>query len=212
MSLQPVNSEKDVYSVQDFGIKGSKHTGEFFCKILTASDTSTHGGFSVPRKAAEKLFPQLDFSMQPPTQELVVRDLHDNTWTFRHIYRGQPKRHLLTTGWSMFVSAKKLAAGANIFNLIVVSNLVIRVLPQLCSVPKYVTLLAGVRRASRQQKALPSSVLSADSMHIGILAAAGHAAANGSQFTVFYNPRTCRSEFGVPLAKYRKSVYSTQIS
>ena len=30
-----------------------------------------------------------DFSMQPPTQELVVRDLHDNTWTFRHIYRGE---------------------------------------------------------------------------------------------------------------------------
>lgn len=27
--------------------------------------------------------------MQPPTQELVVRDLHDNTWTFRHIYRGE---------------------------------------------------------------------------------------------------------------------------
>lgn len=50
-------------------------------------------------------------------------------------------------------------------------------------------LLLGVRRASRQQKALPSSVLSADSMHIGILAAAAHAAANGSQFTVFYNPR-----------------------
>ena len=27
--------------------------------------------------------------MQPPFQELVVRDLHDNTWTFRHIYRGK---------------------------------------------------------------------------------------------------------------------------
>lgn len=130
--------------------------------------------------------------MQPPTQELVVRDLHDNTWTFRHIYRGevsdiciyfdtiqvsnfkfgflsfkgmskilvmqylwcriiqkmefctinysilnifsvytfamcwilfswvwpiivfylgQPKRHLLTTGWSLFVGAKRLKAG-----------------------------------------------------------------------------------------------------
>lgn len=27
--------------------------------------------------------------MQPPNQELVVRDLHDNTYTFRHIYRGK---------------------------------------------------------------------------------------------------------------------------
>lgn len=32
---------------------------EFFCKTLTASDTSTHGGFSVPRRAAEKIFPPL---------------------------------------------------------------------------------------------------------------------------------------------------------
>lgn len=26
--------------------------------------------------------------MQPPAQEIVAKDLHDNTWTFRHIYRG----------------------------------------------------------------------------------------------------------------------------
>ena len=30
-----------------------------------------------------------DYTAQPPTQELVVRDLHENTWTFRHIYRGK---------------------------------------------------------------------------------------------------------------------------
>lgn len=50
-------------------------------------------------------------------------------------------------------------------------------------------LLLGVRRANRQQTSLPSSVLSADSMHIGVLAAAAHAAANRSTFTIFYNPR-----------------------
>lgn len=50
-------------------------------------------------------------------------------------------------------------------------------------------LLVGVRRANRQQTTLPSSVLSADSMHIGVLAAAAHAAANQSPFTIFYNPR-----------------------
>ena len=27
--------------------------------------------------------------MQPPAQELVAKDLHDNVWTFRHIYRGR---------------------------------------------------------------------------------------------------------------------------
>lgn len=33
------------------------------------------------------IYPQ-DFSMQPPAQEIVARDLHNNVWTFRHIYRG----------------------------------------------------------------------------------------------------------------------------
>lgn len=49
-----------MFPVPDFGLlRGSKHPTEFFCKTLTASDTSTHGGFSVPRRAAEKLFPPL---------------------------------------------------------------------------------------------------------------------------------------------------------
>ena len=30
-----------------------------FCKVLTASDTSTHGGFSVLRKHASECFPPL---------------------------------------------------------------------------------------------------------------------------------------------------------
>nr|XP_025657715.1 auxin response factor 5 isoform X2 [Arachis hypogaea] len=196
MSLQPLNSEKDVFPISDFGLKHSKHPTEFFCKTLTASDTSTHGGFSVPRRAAEKLFPPLDYTIQPPTQELVVRDLHDNTWTFRHIYRGQPKRHLLTTGWSLFVGSKRLRAGDSV--------LFIR--------DEKSQLRVGVRRVNRQQTTLPSSVLSADSMHIGVLAAAAHAASNRIPFTIFYNPRACPSEFVIPLAKYRKSVYGTQLS
>ncbi|KAK4796869.1 hypothetical protein SAY86_029195 [Trapa natans] len=49
-------------------------------------------------------------------------------------------------------------------------------------------------------------------MHIGILAAAAHAATNQSSFTIFYNPRACPSEFVVPLVKYRKAVYGTRIS
>ncbi|KAJ1421653.1 PB1 domain [Sesbania bispinosa] len=185
MCLQPLDSEKDIFPISEFGLKPSKHPSEYFCKTLTASDTSTHGGFSVPRRAAEKLFPPLDYTTQPPTQELVVRDLHDNTWTFRHIYRGQPKRHLLTTGWSLFVGLKRLKAGDSVL---------------------------FIRRANRQQTSLPSSVLSADSMHIGVLAAAAHAAANRSPFNIFYNPRACPSAFVIPLAKYRKAVYETQLS
>ncbi|XAR47977.1 hypothetical protein NMG60_11030637 [Bertholletia excelsa] len=197
MTLQPVPSfDKEALLRSDLSMKANKPQTEFFCKTLTASDTSTHGGFSVPRRAAEKIFPPLDFTMQPPAQELVARDLHDNVWTFRHIYRGQPKRHLLTTGWSLFVSGKRLLAGDSV--------LFIRDEKQ--------QLLLGIRRANRQPTNLTSSVLSSDSMHIGILAAAAHAAANNSPFTVFYNPRASPSEFVIPLAKYYKAVCSNQIS
>ncbi|CAB4306566.1 unnamed protein product [Prunus armeniaca] len=81
-------------------------------KILTASDTSGHGGFSVLRRAAEDCFPPLDYNQQGPSQELIAKDLHGLEWRFRHIYRvGQPQRHLLTTGWSAFVNKKKLGQG-----------------------------------------------------------------------------------------------------
>ncbi|KAK6126639.1 hypothetical protein DH2020_039615 [Rehmannia glutinosa] len=90
MTLQPVPSfDKDALLRSDLSMKSHRPQTEFFCKTLTASDTSTHGGFSVPRRAAEKIFPPLDFTMQPPAQELVARDLHDNVWTFRHIFRGK---------------------------------------------------------------------------------------------------------------------------
>lgn len=197
MTLQPVPSfDKEALLRSEISMKINKPQSEFFCKTLTASDTSTHGGFSVPRRAAEKIFPPLDFTLQPPARELVAKDLHDNLWTFRHIYRGQPKRHLLTTGWSLFVSGKRLFAGDSV--------LFIRDEKQ--------QLLLGIRRANRKPTNLSSSVLSSDSMHIGILAAAAHAAANNSPFNVFYNPRTSPCNFVIPLAKYYKAVCSTQIS
>lgn len=55
-------------------------------------------------------------------------------------------------------------------------------------------LLLGIRRANRQQTVMPSSVLSSDSMHFGVLAAASHAAATSSRFKIFYNPR-CSCQF-----------------
>ncbi|EMS49956.1 Auxin response factor 11 [Triticum urartu] len=216
MTLQPVNSETDVFPIPSLGSYAkSKHPAEYFCKNLTASDTSTHGGFSVPRRAAEKLFPQLDYSMQPPNQELIVRDLHDNMWTFRHIYRGQPKRHLLTTGWSLFVGAKRLKAGDSVLFIRFPLGEFVRIKrPFLTKVTGFrdekSQLLVGVRRATNQQTALSSSVLSTDSMHIGVLAAAAHAASSGSSFTIYYNPRTSPSPFVVPVARYNKANYIQQ--
>ncbi|XP_057809315.1 auxin response factor 8-like isoform X2 [Salvia miltiorrhiza] len=197
MTLQPLTpqEQKDAYLPVELGMPNRQPTN-YFCKTLTASDTSTHGGFSVPRRAAEKVFPPLDFSQTPPAQELMARDLHDVEWKFRHIFRGQPKRHLLTTGWSVFVSAKRLVAGDSVLFIWNEKN----------------QLLLGIRRATRPQTVMPSSVLSSDSMHIGLLAAAAHAAATNSCFTVFYNPRASPSEFVISLSKYAKAVYHTRVS
>ncbi|CAH8382835.1 unnamed protein product [Eruca vesicaria subsp. sativa] len=173
-----------------------------FCKTVTASDTSTHGGFSVLRRHAEECLPHLDMSGQPPTQELVAKDLHGNEWHFKHIFRGQPRRHLLQSGWSAFVSAKNLVAG-DAFIFLRGENGELRV---------------GVRHAMRHQGNVPSSVISSHSMHLGVLATASHAILSGTMFTVHYKPRFCfvlanmtalrtsPSEFIVPFHQYMKSV------
>ncbi|KAL1555473.1 ADP-ribosylation factor, Arf Arf6 [Salvia divinorum] len=198
MTLQPLTpqEQKDICLLPSELGTPSKQPTNYFCKTLTASDTSTHGGFSVPRRAAEKVFPPLDYSQTPPVQELIAKDLHGNEWKFRHIFRGQPKRHLLTTGWSVFVSAKRLVAGDSVIFIWNENN----------------QMFLGIRHASRPQTVMPSSVLSSDSMHIGLLAAAAHAAATNSPFTIFYNPRASPSEFVIPLAKYAKAVYHTRVS
>ncbi|EOX99641.1 Auxin response factor 2 isoform 2 [Theobroma cacao] len=161
-----------------------------FCKTLTASDTSTHGGFSVLRRHADECLPPLDMSKQPPTQELVAKDLHGNEWRFRHIFRGQPRRHLLQSGWSLFVSSKKLVAGDAFIFLRGETG----------------ELRVGVRRAMRQASNVSSSVISSQSMHIGVLATAWHAVSTGTMFTVYYKPRTSPAEFIVPFHKYMESI------
>ncbi|ESQ27333.1 hypothetical protein EUTSA_v10018331mg [Eutrema salsugineum] len=85
-----------------------------FAKILTPSDANNGGGFSVPRYCADSVFPSLDFQADPPVQKLFITDIHGVLWDFRHIYRGTPRRHLLTTGWSKFVNSKKLIAGDSV--------------------------------------------------------------------------------------------------
>ncbi|OEL32726.1 Auxin response factor 12 [Dichanthelium oligosanthes] len=230
MTLQPLNPQEqnDAYLPAEMGIM-SKQPTNYFCKTLTASDTSTHGGFSVPRRAAERVFPPLDFTQQPPAQELIARDIHDVEWKFRHIFRGKFEKI-----WRLCI--------LNLFSFFLVENLTL-LSYQLLFIPFFYLLktysqniskcackntnsftlpfkhsneknqlLLGIRRASRPQTVMPSSVLSSDSMHIGLLAAAAHAAATNSRFTIFYNPRASPSEFVIPLSKYIKAVFHTRIS
>ncbi|KAF6160108.1 hypothetical protein GIB67_018888 [Kingdonia uniflora] len=160
-----------------------------FCKTLTASDTSTHGGFSVLRRHADECLPPLEMWRQPPTQELVAKDLHGKEWQFRHIFRGQPRRHLLQSGWSVFVSLKRLVQGDAFIFLRGESG----------------ELRVGVRRAMKQQSNIPSSVISSHSMHLGVLATAWHAVSTGTMFTVYYKPRISPAEFIVPFHQYMES-------
>nr|GMD61397.1 Auxin response factor 4 [Ipomoea batatas] len=150
-----------------------KSTSHMFCKTLTASDTSTHGGFSVPRRAAEDCFPPLDYKEQRPSQELVAKDLHGVEWKFRHIYRGQPRRHLLTTGWSIFVSQKGLVSGDAVLFLRGEGG----------------DLRLGIRRAARPRNGLPESIIKNQSSYSSVLSAVTNAVTCKSTFHVFYSLR-----------------------
>ncbi|RZC76339.1 hypothetical protein C5167_002798 [Papaver somniferum] len=118
LRLIPVrNNESDF---EDDGVNGNNGSDSAqdkpasFAKTLTQSDANNGGGFSVPRYCAETIFPRLDYSAEPPVQTVLAKDVHGEVWKFRHIYRGTPRRHLLTTGWSTFVNQKKLIAGDSI--------------------------------------------------------------------------------------------------
>ncbi|KAJ1394428.1 PB1 domain [Sesbania bispinosa] len=127
-------------------------------------------------------------SQPTPTQELVAKDLHGYEWRFKHIFRGQPRRHLLTTGWSTFVTSKRLVAG-DTFVFLRGNNGELRV---------------GVRRLARQPSSMPSSVISSQSMHLGVLATASHAVATQTLFVVYYKPRT--SQFIISVNKYLEAI------
>ncbi|KAL4383846.1 hypothetical protein GQ457_15G022300 [Hibiscus cannabinus] len=105
-------------------------------------------------------------------------------------YVGQPKRHLLTSGWSTFVTSKKLAAEDTLIFLRGGNG----------------EFGVGVRRAMSTilNNQLPS-IISSHSIRHGILTNAFHAFSTRTMFTVYYRPRTRSSEFITPLDQYLKS-------
>lgn len=179
------------YVEDDNGVAEKSTTPHMFCKSLTASDTSTHGGFSVPRRAAEDCFPPLDYKQQRPSQELVAKDLHGTEWKFRHIYRGQPRRHLLTTGWSAFVNKKKLVCGDAVLFLRGEDGV----------------LRLGIRRASHVK--IASSLPAFCSQQSNDFATVVNSISRRSVFSVYYNPRGGSSEFIVPYNRFLKSLVNS---
>ncbi|XP_047308677.1 auxin response factor 3-like [Impatiens glandulifera] len=162
-------------------------TPHMFCKTLTASDTSSHGGFSVPRRAAEDCFPPLDYKQQRPSQELVAKDLHGIEWRFRHIYRGQPRRHLLTTGWSAFVNKNKLISGDAVLFLRGNDG----------------ELRLGIRRANQFKNCRDSTnVYSMGSTMSDVV----HAVSMGRVFNICYNPKAIMLDFLIPYHRFARSL------
>ncbi|CAH2071406.1 unnamed protein product, partial [Thlaspi arvense] len=156
----------------------------YFTKVLTASDISSHGGFSILKRHAVECLLPLDMSQPTPTQEIVAKDLHGYEWRFKHSFRGTPKRHTFTTGWSAFVTAKKLVIGDS-FVFLRGENGESRV---------------GIRRAAYQQDNIASSIISKQSMHHGIIVSAMNAITTNCVFDVFCKPRS--SQFVVKFKKY----------
>ncbi|MFS8019974.1 putative transcription factor B3-Domain family [Helianthus anomalus] len=101
ITLLPEADQSDPTSPNECKSETARPTVHSSCKVWSASDTSTHGGFSVLRKHANECLPAL----------LSAYDLPRTEWRFKHIFRGQLRRHLLTTGWSTLVTNKRLVAG-----------------------------------------------------------------------------------------------------
>ncbi|KAL6979437.1 hypothetical protein U1Q18_021101, partial [Sarracenia purpurea var. burkii] len=98
-----------------------------------------------------------DMSQPTPTQELVARDLHGWEWRFKHIFRGVTNSSSVR---SIFQDDCKTGA------LEKSSRVTSR---------DGATYAYHLTRATRQQSSMPSSVISSQSMHLGVLATASHA-------------------------------------
>ncbi|KAK4790442.1 hypothetical protein SAY86_017746 [Trapa natans] len=112
ITLLPQSDQSKVTSPDPPVPEPPRCTVHSFCKTLTASDTSTHGGFSVLRRHADDCLPPLDMSQQPPWQELIASDLHGNQWHFRHIFR-DCYYHIRTSRSEFIVSVNKYLEACN---------------------------------------------------------------------------------------------------
>ncbi|KAL0365838.1 UNVERIFIED_CONTAM: Auxin response factor 17 [Sesamum radiatum] len=147
-------------------------------------DDNTRTTWSRSRRyCADLIFPQLDFAADPPVQNLTLKDTHNNAWEFRHIYRGTPRRHLLTTGWSKFVNAKRLVAGDTVVFMKKKSTN---------------ELFVGIRRASR--------VGGNEGQDGGEALEAIQKAARGMAFEVVYYPKAGCPDFVVKAEKVKDAL------
>lgn len=157
----------------------------FVAKVLTQSDSNNGGGFSVPKYLAETVFPKLDYNTDSPNQYLHVKDVHGKVWKFKHIYRGSPRRHLLTTGWSVFVNERNLVAGDSV----------------VFAKDRAENISVGIKRGRRTYSNKSNGLVSAEDVLKAV-----KLAVNGKPFDVVYCPRDGAAEFCVSASVVRAAL------
>ncbi|KEH19316.1 auxin response factor 14 [Medicago truncatula] len=184
--------EQQEYVLEDNHALHSPDEIYSFSKLLTSMETSTQGGLYIPKQHADRCFPQLDMTLQPPMQDLVVKDLQGIEWNFRHIYCDHERAHLLTNGWNTFVNSKNLRPGDS---CIFVSG-------------ENGEIGIGIRRAMKQHSHICTKLCqqSSQNIQLGALAAVVHAVSIGSLFHLQYHPWIAPFEFMIPLKTYVESI------
>ncbi|KAJ4876327.1 putative auxin response factor 21 [Raphanus sativus] len=181
VSLLPDTSDVEIPIPKN---KNNIQNINYFTKVLSASDTRKNGGFVLYKRHATECLPLLDMSQLTPSQEIIAKDIHGHEWSFKHSFKGTPKRHMFSSGWNEFAKGKKLVAGDS-FVFLRGENGESRV---------------GISKAAHQQRNIPTSLISKESMHHGVVATALNAIENKCIFVVFYKPRS--SQFLVNFDKF----------
>ncbi|PQM35017.1 auxin response factor 4-like [Prunus yedoensis var. nudiflora] len=159
-----------------------------FSKTLTPSDTSTHGGFSVPKRQADECLPPLNLV------NLVIHYSHSSDKNYARmtcLSNHQYKNSLQGTCRDLSGTFGIYFALSNDCNS--------------CFRGENGELRVGIRRANKKQDNASTALISGHSMQHGILASAFHANSTGTLFTVYYRPWTSPAAFIIPYDQYMKS-------
>ncbi|XP_047306510.1 auxin response factor 8-like [Impatiens glandulifera] len=192
--LVPISGSDDGLKIEGAIENKVEERIETFSKKLTKSDANKRRGFTVPKLCAQLILPELNLDERNPVQFLSFKDVVGREWVFRHVYRGIPPRHLFSTGWSIFVDAKKLVSGDSIVFM-----------KNTCTYQYYV----GIRRVREihslvqdgdQEGGDDEGVISTE-----LVVEAAELAAANKPFQVSYYPMAGRSEFVVNSKLVQKS-------
>lgn len=161
MFLNPLKEITD----DDFEAKIEIEKPKFFAMNFTQSDLSC---FCVDLYCATFIFPELDYALDHPIQNISAKDVFGKVWEFSHTCikgrYGITHQHYLINGWSNFVEQKKLVVGDSVVFLKADNG----------------DLSVGIRRRPKKQ---------IGNVSVDSVIDSSTRAANGELFEVVYYPR-----------------------